>query len=89
MTTPILNRRDLLGTTATGVAALTALSGRAAVTPALAAISGPSGCIANHTQLAQNLTALVLDPAVGAREKAHALKTCRCVHCDVAIGPLV
>lgn len=89
MTTYSLTRRDLLGTTATGLAALTALSSLPAATSAFAGTSGASICIANHTQLAENLTALIAHSSVSDQEKAHALKTCRCVHCDVAIAPLV
>ena len=89
MTTHTLNRRDLLGTTASGLAALAALSGTAAFAPTVAGTTNRSQCIANHQQLSQNLQALVQDPAVSAGETAYALKTCRCVHCDVAITPMV
>ncbi len=89
MTTHKLNRRDLLGTTATGMVALTAFTGVPGIASAFTGSSGPTKCIANHTQLARNLTELVASPAVSEREKAHALKTCRCVHCDVAITPVV
>ncbi len=89
MTTYSINRRDLLGTTATGLAALAALSGMPGSASAFTGAFRPARCIANHTQLAENLAALVADPSISDHEKAHALKTCRCVHCDVAVAPLV
>lgn len=84
-----LSRRELLGTTARGVAALAALSGSAALSSQLASAAGADTCIANHQQLAQNLKTLIEDPSVGEAESAFAQKTCRCIHCDVAIAPML
>lgn len=89
MTTHTFTRRDLLGTTAKGLAALTALSGGAIFATSRAGAAKANACIANHQHLAQNLKVLTLSPDVGEREKAMALKTCRCVHCDVAISPML
>ena len=88
MTTHMLNRRDLLGTTAKGLAAFTAFSGGAVFAAGFAADAHASTCVVNHGQLARNLKTLTLDPTVGEIEKAHAVKTCRCLHCDVAISPM-
>ncbi len=89
MYTKTLSRRDLLGTTARGVAALAALSGSTALSNQIASAAGLDRCIANHQQLAENLKTLIDDPSVGDWEAAFAQKTCRCIHCDVAIGPML
>jgi len=89
MYTNTLSRRELLGTTARGVAALAALSGSAALSSQIATAASASPCIANHQQLAQNLRTLIDDPSVGDVEAAFAQKTCRCIHCDVAIAPML
>ena len=83
MTTHMLNRRDLLGTTAKALGAFAAFGGTVSILPNSA---GAKDCIANHRKLAQNLKELVLDPAVSQAEKDFAIKTCRCTHCDVAIA---
>ena len=84
-----LNRRELLGTTARGMAALAALSGSAALSSQFVSPAGAETCIANHQQLAQNLKTLIDDPNVGEAEAAFAQRTCRCIHCDVAIAPML
>lgn len=89
MYTNTLSRRELLGTTARGVAAFATLSASAALSSKLALATGAETCIANHKQLAQNLRTLMDDPSVGEVEAAHAQKTCRCIHCDVAIAPML
>ncbi len=89
MTTHMLNRRDLLGTAAKGLAAFTALSGTAGLSAITANSTEAEECIVKHHQLAQNLKTLTLDPGVGETEKSLALKTCRCIHCDVAISPML
>ncbi|MCP5080372.1 MAG: hypothetical protein GY948_01610 [Alphaproteobacteria bacterium] len=89
MTTHTLNRRDLLGTAAKGLAAFTALSSGTVFATSLAGAAEANVCIANHRQLADNLRVLTLTADVGETEKAIALKTCRCIHCDVAISPML
>ena len=54
-----LNRRELLGTTARGMAALAALTGSAALSSQYVSPASAETCIANHQQLAQNLKTLI------------------------------
>ena len=89
MTTNMLNRRDLLGTSAKGLAAFAALAGIASFGSPRAEAANASTCIANHQQLAQKLKGLLQDHTASHAERSQALKTCRCVHCDVAIGPML
>lgn len=89
MTTSTLTRRDLLGGAAKAIATFAALSGPAAFNSSLAATSGAGECIATHRQLALNLKNLLHDRQVSQSDKAHALKTCRCAQCNVAITPML
>lgn len=89
MTTDRLSRRDLLGTTAGSFAALAALPAMTTLLPGGANASAVHRCIVNHQNLAQNLKTLMEDPNVSAREAAMAHRTCRCIHCDVAIAPMM
>ena len=82
MNTRLFNRRELLGTTAMGIAAL-------ATTPALAGFAGDpaADCAVNHVQLSENLFKVLRDPNETEAEKNRAAKTCTCLHCGVHILP--
>ena len=82
MNTRQFSRRDVLGTTAAGVAAL-------ATTPVLAgfAWNQAADCAVNHVELSENLFSLLRDPNESDLEKNHAAKTCSCIHCGVRILP--
>ncbi len=82
MNTRLFSRRELLGTTAMGIAAMTA-------SPALAGFtSDPAAdCAVNHVQLSENLFKVLRDPNETEVEKNHAAKTCSCIHCGTRIHP--
>ena len=89
MTTYTLNRRGFLGTSANAMAAVAAFSGMATAGTSRADATQADVCIANHRQLAQNLKAFLQDGTASQSERAFALKTCHCVHCNVAIAPML
>ncbi len=85
MITTRLSRRDLLGTTAGGLAAIAALPAMATFHAGGANASAAHRCIVTHQQLAQELRTLFDDPDVSSAEAAYAQKTCRCSYCNVSI----
>ena len=82
MNTRLFSRRELLGTTAMGLAAM-------AASPALAGFGGDpaADCAVNHVQLSENLFKVMRDPDGSEWEKNHAAKTCACIHCGTRILP--
>ena len=82
MNTRLFSRRELLGTTAAGVAAL-------AASPVLAGFAEDQAadCAVNHVQLSETLFKVLRHPDESEWEKNHAAKTCSCLHCGVRILP--
>ncbi|MEM7429619.1 MAG: hypothetical protein AAF441_26400 [Pseudomonadota bacterium] len=85
MNTRLFSRRELLGTTVLGAAAMAAL-------PALPARAyfehqQSADCAVNHVQLSENLMKVLRDPDENEWEKNVARRTCSCLHCGVRIHP--